>query len=130
MRCPAFASPLAWCRVYWLVEMFPFCILYDKELQIKNMGAALRACIPQMVGRKVTEFWELIKPLVDFKYEVIETRMNSMFELATQDEIDKLRTATGISVLQPNTDVGKHFHEVKNWILLSTDYKIYLFKHW
>ena len=33
---------------------------------------------------KVTEFWELIKPLVDFKYEVIETRLNSMFELATQ----------------------------------------------
>ena len=27
--------------------------------------------------------------------KVIETRMNSMFELATQDEIDKLRTGTG-----------------------------------
>ena len=26
---------------------------------------------------------------------MIETRMNSMFELATQDEIDKLRTNTG-----------------------------------
>ena len=59
------------------------------------MGSALRFCIPQMIGRKVGEYWELIKPLVDFKYEVIETRMNSMFELATQDEIDKLRTATG-----------------------------------
>ena len=70
---------------------------------VKNMGAALRNCIPQMVGRKLTEFWELIKPLVDFKYEVrpsewssdddvtqvIETRTNSMFELATTDEIDK-----------------------------------------
>ena len=64
---------------------------------IKNCGGALRNCIPQMVGKKVreqkcfvihlnqmTEFWELIKPLVDFKYEVIETRLNSMFELATQ----------------------------------------------
>ena len=37
---------------------------------IKNMGAALRFCIPQMIGKKVGEFWELIKPLVDFKYEV------------------------------------------------------------
>ena len=62
---------------------------------VKNMGSALRFCIPQMIGRKVGEYWELIKPLVDFKYEVIETRMNSMFELATQDEIDKLRTASG-----------------------------------
>ena len=38
---------------------------------------------------------ELIKPLIDFKYEVIETRMNSMFELATQDEIDKLKGGGG-----------------------------------
>ena len=37
---------------------------------VKNMGSALRNCIPQMVGRKLTEFFELIKPLVDFKYEV------------------------------------------------------------
>ena len=27
-------------------------------------------------------------------FQVIETRMNSMFELATQDEIDKLRSNT------------------------------------
>ena len=57
---------------------------------VKNMGSALRHCVPQMVGEKLTSFWELIKPLVDFKYDVIETRMNSMFELATQEEIDKL----------------------------------------
>merc|ERR1719334_2217784 len=76
-------------------EMFPFCLLFDKDMIIKNMGMALRFCIPAMVGRKVGEFWELMKPLVDFKYEVIETRMNSMFELATQDEIDKLVTKDG-----------------------------------
>ena len=34
------------------------------------MGSALRYCIPQSIGRKLGEFWELIKPLVDFKYEV------------------------------------------------------------
>ena len=33
--------------------------------------------------------------MIDFKYEVIETRMNSMFELATQDEIDKLKGGGG-----------------------------------
>merc|ERR1719357_475620 len=76
-------------------EMFPFCLLFEKDMILKNMGMALRFCIPQMIGREEGEFWELIKPLVDFKYEVIETRMNSMFELATQDEIDKLRAGTG-----------------------------------
>merc|ERR1719334_2622428 len=75
-------------------EMFPFCLLYEKDMIVKNMGSALRFCIPQMIGQKLGNFWELMKPLVDFKYEVIETRMNSMFELATQEEIDKLRTAS------------------------------------
>ena len=39
---------------------------------IKNMGSALRFCIPQSIGKKLGEFWELIKPLVDFKYEVVK----------------------------------------------------------
>ena len=38
---------------------------------------------------------DIFQPLIDFKYEVIESRLNSMFELATIDEIDKLRSAEG-----------------------------------
>ena len=49
---------------------------------LKNMGMALRFCIPQMIGRKVGEFWELIKPLVDFKYEV-----SDVFQLLDLEEI-------------------------------------------
>ena len=37
---------------------------------VKNVGSALRYCLPQQAGKKLGEFWELIKPLVDFKYEV------------------------------------------------------------
>ena len=33
--------------------MFPFCLLFEKDMIIKNMGGALRNCIPQMVGKKV-----------------------------------------------------------------------------
>ena len=44
---------------------------------IKNMGSALRYCIPQSIGKKLGEFWELIKPLVDFKYEVKVSKLGS-----------------------------------------------------
>ena len=30
-------------------------------MTIKNMGTALRYCIPQSVGKKLGEFWELMK---------------------------------------------------------------------
>lgn len=57
------------------------------------MGSALRYCIPQMIGRKMNEFWELMKPLIDFKYEVMglgclsryslcSMRMNTFYERA------------------------------------------------
>ena len=96
---------------------------------VKNVGSALRYCLPQQAGRKLGEFWELIKPLVDFKYEVgvlllpiyldpsllkvIETRLNSMFELATQDEIDKLRTNEGSSDKKSSEDLQLEDLDVK-----------------
>merc|ERR1719228_2371712 len=116
-------------------EMFPFCLLFEKDMIIKNMGGALRNCIPQMVGKKVTEFWELIKPLVDFKYEVIKTRLNSMFELATQDEIDKLRSSTGgdnkdasdeVLELDDLEDLDKTLH-IKGQMFFISEWQLMLF---
>ena len=41
-------------------EMFPFCLLFEKDMIIKNMGGALRNCIPQMVGKKVISPFEIL----------------------------------------------------------------------
>ena len=85
----------------------------------------------------MTEFWELIKPLVDFKYEVIETRLNSMFELATQDEIDKLRSSTGggsdsqkqsseVLELEDLDDLDKTLH-IKGQMVFIQEWSLMLF---
>ena len=70
--------------------MFPFCILFHDDLSVSCIGIALRQVIPGIVGKKVTEYFELIKPLIDFKFENILSRANNMFELATNEEVDKL----------------------------------------
>ena len=77
-------------RASTLFEMFPFCILYQKDLTVSSIGVALRQVIPHIVGKKITAYFELVKPLIEFKFEVIESRANNMFELATQEEVDKL----------------------------------------
>ena len=59
-------------------------------MEVACLGSALRQIIPKIIGQGLSSWWELVKPLVEFKWEVILTRMNSMFELATQEEIDKL----------------------------------------
>merc|ERR1712227_789478 len=117
-------------------SMFPFCILFENDMVIKNMGSALRYCIPQSIGKKLGEFWELIKPLVDFKYEVIESRLNSMFELATLDEIDKLRTDSGSQnngsrssedlQLDDLEDIDKTLH-IKGQMVFIAEWKLMLF---
>merc|ERR1719277_368921 len=115
-------------------SMFPFCILFENDMVIKNMGSALRYCIPQSIGKKLGEFWELIKPLVDFKYEVIESRLNSMFELATLDEIDKLRSDSGTQntsdsddlQLEDLEDIDKTLH-IKGQMVFIAEWKLMLF---
>ena len=78
-----------------LFEMFPFCILFHEDLTVSCIGVALRQVIPGLIGRKVTAYFELVKPLIEFKFENILSRANNMFELATQEEIDKLGKSTG-----------------------------------
>ena len=73
-----------------LFEMFPFCILFHEDLTVSCLGVALKLVIPGITGKKVTAFFELIKPLIEFKFENILARSNNMFELATTEEIDKL----------------------------------------
>merc|ERR1712025_199832 len=47
------------------------------------------------VGAGLGQYWELVKPLVEFKWDVILSRLSSMFELATQEEVDKLCKSDG-----------------------------------
>merc|ERR1712198_116600 len=65
-------------------------ILYNSNMEVTILGSALRQILSKNVGQGLGSFWELVKPLVEFKWEVILSRLNSMFELATQEEVDKL----------------------------------------
>ena len=81
-------------RASLIFEMFPFCVLFQKDLTVTCMGIALQQVLPQMARKKITAFFELVKPLIEFKFENIESRTNNMFELATSEEIDKLGKTT------------------------------------
>ena len=58
-------------------------------MEVTCLGAALRQIIPRIIGEGLSSWWELVKPLVEFRWEVILTRLNSMFELATQEEVNR-----------------------------------------
>ena len=74
-----------------------------------------------------------MKPLVEFKWDVILTRMNSMFELATQEEVDKLgksnatSSSSGFDTLNLlDEDVDKTLH-IKGQMVYMKEWEQMLF---
>ena len=49
-------------------------ILFQDEMTVMCLGAALRLILPQTIGKKINSYFELIKPLVEFKFDTIIAR--------------------------------------------------------
>ena len=81
-------------------------------MTVSSMGVALRQIVPQIVTKKITSYFELIKPLIEFNFENVQSRSNNMFELATQEEINKLTaggTSNSSSVAKFTDEIGMKY---------------------
>jgi len=120
-------------RAATIFEMFPFCVLFNPEMNVTMLGVALRMIIPKIVGEGLSSWFELVKPLVEFKWEVINSRINSMFELATQEEVDKLGKSEGSSsrefsseLMLLDDDMDKTLH-IKGQMVFMKEWDAMLF---
>lgn len=50
-------------------EVFPFHILFDENMFIKNIGSGLMAVLPDLVGMHVDEIFCVTRPLVEFNVD-------------------------------------------------------------
>merc|ERR1719150_1565456 len=120
-------------RAATLFEMFPFCVLFNPEMNVTMLGVALRMIIPKIIDEGLSSWFELVKPLVEFKWDVINSRINSMFELATQEEVDKLGKSEGSSsrefsseLMLLDEDVDKTLH-IKGQMVFMKEWDCMLF---
>ncbi len=51
--------------------------------------------LPQLPGNKMNEFFDLVRPLVEFKFEHILIRSNNIFEVMTVEPIEVLLKGGG-----------------------------------
>ena len=112
-------------RATTIFEMFPFCLLFtvsdcfvetlnqpcsyqllQQDLVVTCLGSALRLILPQIIGKKMPAFFELVKPLVEFKFDIISARKNNVFELATQEELDKLGVSKSSSTTKFDDEIN------------------------
>ncbi|KAK3697509.1 hypothetical protein QZH41_011276 [Actinostola sp. cb2023] len=65
-------------------EVFPFHIVYDHSMNITSIGSSLNSVLPDLVGKKITHQFSLIRPFLEFSWENISFHTNVVFELQSR----------------------------------------------
>ena len=51
---------------------------------------ALFQILPNLVGKKITEFFDIVRPIIEFRFEIVLARTNNIFEIATVEPLEVL----------------------------------------
>jgi guanylate cyclase len=70
-----------------LFEIFPFCIVFGSDMVVRSIGNSLMVILPDLLGKKITNWFDLVRPLTAFKFQTILNRTNNIFELVTVEPI-------------------------------------------
>ncbi|XP_018913543.2 soluble guanylate cyclase 88E isoform X1 [Bemisia tabaci] len=70
-----------------LFEIFPFCIVFSSDMVVRSIGNSLVVILPDLVGKKLTHWFDLVRPLIAFKFQTILNRTNNIFELVTIESV-------------------------------------------
>ncbi|XP_068158073.1 soluble guanylate cyclase 88E [Drosophila tropicalis] len=72
-----------------LFEIFPFCIVFGADMVVRSIGNSLMVILPELLGKKITAWFDLVRPLIAFKFQTILNRTNNIFELVTVDPVSE-----------------------------------------
>ncbi|KAJ6634645.1 Soluble guanylate cyclase 88E [Pseudolycoriella hygida] len=72
-----------------LFEIFPFCIVFGSDMLVRSIGNSLMVIIPDLVGKKITNWFDLVRPMIAFKFQTILNRTNNIFELVTVEPVSQ-----------------------------------------
>ncbi|KAK8402592.1 hypothetical protein O3P69_000761 [Scylla paramamosain] len=109
-----------------LFEIFPFCILFGSNMQVRYIGNSMMQIMPELVGKKLTEWFDLIRPHVDFKFEAILRRTNNIFELMTVDSVFQGQRKVNGEVHADEED-SEHSFKLKGQMIYMEEWKMVIF---
>ncbi|GMR60628.1 hypothetical protein PMAYCL1PPCAC_30823, partial [Pristionchus mayeri] len=68
-------------------DIFPFIIVFNRGMRIRNVGIGLVRMLRNLVGKKITSEFILMRPFIRFRWEEIMLHSNNIFELMTTDAV-------------------------------------------
>ena len=57
-----------------LYEIFPFIIVFGEDMVVQSIGRSLTQILPKLTGQKMNEFFDIVRPLVEFQFNSILSR--------------------------------------------------------
>ncbi|XP_017784523.1 PREDICTED: soluble guanylate cyclase 88E [Nicrophorus vespilloides] len=70
-----------------LFEIFPFCVVFGSDMIVRSIGNSLMVILPDVVGKKITNWFDLVRPLIEFKFQTILNRTNNIFEMVSVEPV-------------------------------------------
>ena len=58
-----------------LYEIFPFIIVFGEDMVVQSIGRSLTQILPNLSGQKMNEFFDIVRPLVEFQFNSILSRL-------------------------------------------------------
>lgn len=56
-----------------IFEIFPFCIVFGSDMMVRSIGNSLMVILPELVGNKITNWFDLVRPLIAFKFQTVSS---------------------------------------------------------
>ncbi|OWF48957.1 guanylate cyclase soluble subunit beta-1-like [Mizuhopecten yessoensis] len=68
---------------------FPFHILFDRKMEIQQVGSSLLRVIPNTTkkGVKIDDLFEMVRPHMDFEFDHILSHINTVFVLRVNENV-------------------------------------------
>ncbi|CAG9804018.1 unnamed protein product [Chironomus riparius] len=66
-----------------LFDIFPFCIIFGSDMVVRSLGNSLMVIMPELINKRIIDWFDLRRPLIAFKFQTILNRTNNIFELVT-----------------------------------------------
>ncbi|XP_072172124.1 soluble guanylate cyclase gcy-31-like [Diadema setosum] len=76
-------------RANLFFDVFPFHIVFDKDMRITNTGRGLNAILPTLEGTLLHDAFEMKRPNLPLTWESITSHENNVFELASKTMISR-----------------------------------------
>ncbi|XP_033751645.1 soluble guanylate cyclase 88E-like [Pecten maximus] len=89
-------------------ELFPFHIVFNRQLQIKSIGVSLTAIMPYIKGKMLKEIFQLVRPLVDLTWDSIMAHTNNVFEISSESCVMQQNETKNLKNKDPEEEYTLH----------------------